>query len=55
MGEVHTVIVTPAFVGLTHLRAFECGEFAPDVLECRIRRHDIFFVATSFARVIRGA
>lgn len=37
MGEVHTVIVTTAFIGLAHLRIFECGELAHDVLDCCAR------------------
>jgi hypothetical protein len=48
MGEVHTVIVTPAFVDLTHLRVFERGELAHDAIECRARRHDVFFAAYYF-------
>jgi hypothetical protein len=37
MGEVHTMIVTTAFVCLAHLRVFERGELAQDFFDCRAR------------------
>jgi hypothetical protein len=43
LGKVHTMIVAMALVGRAHLRVFECGKLAHDVLDCCARCHDAPF------------